>query len=121
MATTTVVGQSSVVSSAASTQITAPDTGLVVLVRPDGHVAARGRPGRMPAVTGYLRGLFGEPGSVPAARPGPDVHALAQRPEQGQHFGGLRPVAAEPVRDAGVELGGFARLHDEVVLGEPQP
>ena len=101
--------------------VTAPDTGLVVLVRPDGHVAARGRPGRMPAVTGYLRGLFGEPGSVPAARPGPDVHALALRPEQGQHFGGLRPVAAEPVRDAGVELGGFARLHDEVVLGEPQP
>ena len=43
--------------------------GPVVLVRPDGHVAAKGRPGRMPAVTGYLRGLFGEPGSVPAAVP----------------------------------------------------
>jgi 4,5-epoxidase len=43
--------------------------GPVVLVRPDGHVAAKGRPGRMPAVTGYLRGLFGEPGSVPAAMP----------------------------------------------------
>jgi FAD binding domain len=101
--------------------VTAQDTGLVVLVRPDGHVAARGRPGRMPAVTGYLRGLFGEPGSVPAARPGPDVHALALRPEQDQQLGGLRPVTAEPVRDAGVELGGFPRLHDEVVLGEPQP
>ena len=101
--------------------VAADGTGPVVLVRPDGHVAARGRPGRMSAVTGYLRGLFGEPGSVPAVRPGPDVHALALRPEQGQHFGGLRPVAAEPVRDAGVELGGFARLHDEVVLGEPQP
>jgi 2-polyprenyl-6-methoxyphenol hydroxylase-like FAD-dependent oxidoreductase len=36
-------------------------TGLVVLVRPDGHVAARGRPGSMHAVTGYLRDLFGEP------------------------------------------------------------
>ncbi len=28
---------------------------------------------------------------------------------------------AEPVRDARVELGGLARLHDEIVLGEPQP
>jgi 2-polyprenyl-6-methoxyphenol hydroxylase-like FAD-dependent oxidoreductase len=35
--------------------------GPVLLVRPDGHVAARGRPGRMPAVTGYLRDLFAEP------------------------------------------------------------
>ena len=96
-------------------------TGPVVLVRPDGHVAAPGRPGRMHAVAGYLRGLFGEPGSVPAARPGPDVHALALRPEQDQQLGRLRPGTAEPVRDAGVELGGFPRLHDEVVLGEPQP
>jgi 2-polyprenyl-6-methoxyphenol hydroxylase-like FAD-dependent oxidoreductase len=39
----------------------APDgngTGPVVLVRPDGHVAARGTPGRLEAVTGYLRDLF---------------------------------------------------------------
>ena len=35
--------------------------GLAVLVRPDGHVAARGRPGSMDAVAGYLRALFGEP------------------------------------------------------------
>jgi 2-polyprenyl-6-methoxyphenol hydroxylase-like FAD-dependent oxidoreductase len=101
--------------------VTVPGTGPVVLVRPDGHVAARGRPGRMHPVTGYLRELFGEPGSVAAVRPGPDVHALALRPEQGQQLGGLRPGAAEPVRDASVELGGFARLHDEIVLGEPQP
>ncbi len=33
----------------------------VVLVRPDGHVAARGRPGNMPAVSGYLRDLFWDP------------------------------------------------------------
>ena len=40
---------------------------LVVLVRPDGHVAARGRPGRLPAVTDYLSDLFGEqPGQRPA-------------------------------------------------------
>jgi hypothetical protein len=37
------------------------DHGLVVLVRPDGHVAARGGPGRMEAVTGYLHDLFTEP------------------------------------------------------------
>ncbi len=36
-------------------------TGPAVLVRPDGHVAARGRPGSMDAVAGYLRALFGEP------------------------------------------------------------
>jgi hypothetical protein len=36
-------------------------TGPVVLIRPDGHVAARGRPGRMAAVTGYLRDVFAEP------------------------------------------------------------
>jgi 2-polyprenyl-6-methoxyphenol hydroxylase-like FAD-dependent oxidoreductase len=101
--------------------VAADGTRPVVLVRPDGHVAARGRPGRMQAVTGYLRGLFAEPDSVPAARPGPDVHPLALRPEQDQQLGGLRPGAAEPVRDPGVELGGFPRLHDEVVLGEPQP
>jgi len=101
--------------------VAADGTGPVVLVRPDGHVAARGRPGRLHAITGYLRGLFGEPGSVPAARPGPDVHALTLRPEQDQQLGRLRPGTAEPVRDAGVELGGFPRLHDEVVLGEPQP
>jgi hypothetical protein len=36
-----------------------------VLVRPDGHVAARGRPGAMHTVTAYLRGLLGEPAAVP--------------------------------------------------------
>ena len=35
--------------------------GWVLLVRPDGHLAARGRPGRLHAVTGYLRDLFTEP------------------------------------------------------------
>ena len=42
-------------------------TGPVILVRPDGHVAARGRPGSLHAVAGYLRGLFGE---LAAQRPG---------------------------------------------------
>ena len=46
-------------------------TGPVVLIRPDGHVAARGRPGSMHAVTGYLRDLFTDPagqrlGELPA-------------------------------------------------------
>jgi (2Fe-2S) ferredoxin len=32
--------------------------GPVVLVRPDGHAAARGTPGSMEAIAGYLRDLF---------------------------------------------------------------
>jgi hypothetical protein len=36
-------------------------TGPFVLIRPDGHVAALGRPGSMDAVTGYLGDLFREP------------------------------------------------------------
>jgi hypothetical protein len=35
--------------------------GAVALVRPDGHLAARGRPDDMHTVTGDLRDLFGEP------------------------------------------------------------
>jgi hypothetical protein len=40
-------------------------TGPVILVRPDGHVAARGRPGRMHPVTGYLGYLFRETANEP--------------------------------------------------------
>jgi hypothetical protein len=36
-------------------------TGPVVLIRPDGHIAAQGKPGSMDAVTSYLRDLFREP------------------------------------------------------------
>jgi hypothetical protein len=45
------------------------DPGPVVLVRPDGHVAARGGPGYMEAVTGYLHDLLPEPelATVPTA------------------------------------------------------
>ena len=43
--------------------------GPVILVRPDGHVGARGRPGSMHAVTGYLHDLFGEPASYRSAAP----------------------------------------------------
>ena len=42
-------------------------TGSFVLVRPDGHVAARGGLGRLAAVTGYLRDLSGEPAEHRAA------------------------------------------------------
>jgi hypothetical protein len=49
------------------------------------------------------------------------VNPLALRAEQDQQLGGLGPGGTEPVRDAGVEFGGLARLHDEVVLGEAQP
>jgi 2-polyprenyl-6-methoxyphenol hydroxylase-like FAD-dependent oxidoreductase len=37
---------------------------LVLLVRPDGHLAARGRPGQLTTVTGYLGDLFAEPEGV---------------------------------------------------------
>jgi 2-polyprenyl-6-methoxyphenol hydroxylase-like FAD-dependent oxidoreductase len=51
-------------------------TGPVVLVRPDGHVGARGSSGSMHAVNGYLHDLFGEPagyrGAAPAAAFGPE-------------------------------------------------
>jgi 2-polyprenyl-6-methoxyphenol hydroxylase-like FAD-dependent oxidoreductase len=43
-------------------------TGPVVLVRPDGHVAARGTPGSLHPVTGYLRDLFREPASEPLVK-----------------------------------------------------
>jgi hypothetical protein len=44
--------------------------GTAFLVRPDGQLAARGRPGAMEAVTGYLRDLFPppEPGSAACRR-----------------------------------------------------
>jgi 2-polyprenyl-6-methoxyphenol hydroxylase-like FAD-dependent oxidoreductase len=44
-------------------------TGPSVLIRPDGHIAARGRPGSMAEVTGYLRELFREPARHPNERP----------------------------------------------------
>jgi 2-polyprenyl-6-methoxyphenol hydroxylase-like FAD-dependent oxidoreductase len=56
-------------------------TGPVILVRPDGHVAARGRPGSMDPVTGYLRDLFREPAG----------HPRVQHPE-----GGVRHPSAAP-------------------------
>ncbi len=48
---------------------TSTGTGPVILVRPDGHVAARGRPGSMEPVTGYLRDLFREPAGHPGRTP----------------------------------------------------
>jgi 2-polyprenyl-6-methoxyphenol hydroxylase-like FAD-dependent oxidoreductase len=45
--------------------------GPAVLVRPDGHVAARGRPGGLEPVTSYLRELLGRYPAVPAAADSP--------------------------------------------------
>ncbi len=56
--------------------------GDVVLVRPDGHVAARGRPGRIRPVTSYLRGLFGEPAAPGPPRPARhETRAMSSQPE----------------------------------------
>jgi hypothetical protein len=44
-------------------------TGPVILVRPDGHVAGRGRPGSMEPVTGYLRDLLGNRPAIPGHAP----------------------------------------------------
>jgi len=48
--------------------------GSVILVRPDGYIAARGRPDRMEDVLGYLRDLSGA-GEI--GRPGPPAMAMA--------------------------------------------
>ena len=49
---------------------TSGDHEMAVLVRPDGHVAARGWPGRLEAVTGYLHDLFAEPAPAGLATAG---------------------------------------------------
>jgi hypothetical protein len=56
---------------------------LVLLVRPDGYVAARGTPDRMTQVTGYLCGVFGRaPASAisTSARSGPIALDLFRGP-----------------------------------------
>ena len=45
--------------------VVSADATPVVLIRPDGHVAARGRPGSLEPVAGYLRDLFREPAGYP--------------------------------------------------------
>jgi len=50
---------------------------LVLLVRPDGHLAARGRPGHLNPVTGYLGDLFAEPqGTGHQAGPAPGCQTV---------------------------------------------
>jgi hypothetical protein len=48
------------------------------------------------------------------------VQALALRAEEREHLGRLGPGAAEPVRDARVELRDLAGRHDEIMLGQSQ-
>jgi 2-polyprenyl-6-methoxyphenol hydroxylase-like FAD-dependent oxidoreductase len=53
--------------------------GSVVLVRPDGYVAARGTPGRLRAVLGYLRELSGgTPAGQPSRRHRPDLRVTVR-------------------------------------------
>ena len=57
--------------------IVSGDATPVVLIRPDGHVAARGRPGSLESVAGYLRDL-----TLPGESRVPDL-ALRNRPSGG--------------------------------------
>jgi hypothetical protein len=85
-------------------------SGPVLLIRPDGHVAARGRPGSMQAVTGYLRDLFTEPDGY-GLRLGSrllqdDVLAAVQGDRAGADEAGLLgDVQSDgvPVRDGGAQ------------------
>jgi hypothetical protein len=49
----------------------------VIVVQPDGPVAALGRPGSLESVTGYVRDLFSDPaaGSRPPESEGPLIRA----------------------------------------------
>lgn len=57
-----------------------------------------------------------------AARgPGACVYPLAVFAEETEDFDGGAVRRAEPVRYLAVELRGFARPHDEIVFGQPDP
>ena len=58
-------------------------------------------------------------GAIPAARP--QVHALTLPAEQDEHLHLPVTGAALPMRDPGVELGGLAGPHGEVLVTEHQP
>jgi 2-polyprenyl-6-methoxyphenol hydroxylase-like FAD-dependent oxidoreductase len=62
--------------------VVSADATAVVLIRPDGHVAVRGRPGSLEPVAGYLRDLFREPAGHPGKSRVPDL-AFPNRPSCG--------------------------------------
>ena len=74
--------------------------GPVILVRPDGHVAARGRPGSMHPVTGYLRYLFGETAGEPSGEHQPESAPLAVGGSANQQLNAVPaiPSMAGPAR-----------------------
>jgi len=82
-------------------------TGPVVLVRPDGHVAARGRPGRLEAVTGYLRDLFREPPGRPGGSGQGDAAGSRRKPA---------PFGEKPARRAAA---GFLSSRPRISPGTP--
>src|SRR5438132_3008789 len=49
-------------------------------------------------------------------RAGADVHTLTLWAKQAEQFDALRVRAVEPVRDARIELGGFAGAQHQIVL-----
>src|SRR5215207_6621295 len=74
------------------------------------------------AVSGNARpGRVASGGFVLVARRGADVHALAVAAVHAEDLDRLVAGRAEPVRQAGVELGDLARLPRDVVLAQDQP
>jgi hypothetical protein len=72
--------------------VTGGARGWVVLVRPDGHVAARGRPGGLAALAAYLRGLFEAPDTgdgLPRDAGGP----VTAQATEGAYRQGIVPAA----------------------------
>ena len=56
-----------------------------------------------------------------APRPSPQVQTFTLRAEETENLGGISPSAPEPVRNAGVKLGRFARGENEVVIADHEP
>ena len=95
--------------------VTVPGTGPVVLVRPDGHVAARGRPGRELHSGQADRGRVERGDRGPVWRPGRPQQTV-QDAERDDHYhrGQQRPQCAR----LGAQLGPLGLHHPG--LGHPQ-
>src|SRR5947209_18005571 len=86
-----------------------------------GATRNRGAPHDAPDATPGTR--RGPPRGRPLAlcRAGADVHTLTLWAKQAEQFDALCVRAVEPVRDARIELGCFARAQHQIVVAEDQP